>query len=300
VHSHVHYFSGFLLWLTAKAGTPQRIAHFRSVADGKGEGIWRRTRNAVLKRWIDRHATDIWGVSCASLDGSLGVDWRTDPRCRVIYSGIDCCPDTSQPNRQGVREEFRLPADATLLIHVGRMTSDKNTDRVIRIFSAFLKLVSNSYLLLVGAPREPVHGIVSKLTDELKLDGRVLVTGTRADVRRLLLAADTMVAPSLWEGLPGAVLEASSVGTPVLASDIPPMIEVAKFLPIRTLSLSQSDEVWATVCAELCADESLPARVLDAFAASPFTMLRSASVFQESYAVHREAQPAYHKPGTKS
>jgi glycosyltransferase involved in cell wall biosynthesis len=36
-----------------------------------------------------------------------------------------------------------------------------------------------------------------------------------------LRLADVMIFPSLWEGLPGAVLESLAVGTPVVASDIP-------------------------------------------------------------------------------
>ena len=290
VHSHVHYFSGFLLLLAAKAGTPQRIAHFRSTADGKGSNLWRRTRNFVLKRWIDKYATDILGVSRATLDGALGGGWQADPRCNVIYSGIDCCPGDQQPDPKGVRKEFGLPITATLLIHVGRMTAEKNHERLIGIFSAFLRRVPNSYLLLVGERKEPANSRIQKLLRDLAVNGSVITAGTRTDVRRLLLAADLMVAPSLREGLPGAVLEAVAAGTPVLASDIPPMIEVAAYLPIKTMSLLESDEAWATASVDLCEDKALRTRLLDAFSKSPFTMPLSAAAFRKMYAVNGESQ----------
>ena len=290
VHSHVHYFSGILLRLAAKAGTPQRIAHFRSTADGKGANLWRRARNFVLKRWIDKYATDILGVSRATLDGALGDRWQADPRCNVIYSGIDCCPGDLQPDPKGVRNEFGLPIAATLLIHVGRMTAEKNHERLIRIFSAFLRHVPNSYLLLVGALKEPANSRIQKLLRDFAVNGRVIAAGTRTDVRRLLLAADLMVAPSLREGLPGAVLEAVAGGTPVLASDIPEMIEVAEYLPIKTMSLLESDETWATASVELCEDKALRTRLLDAFSESPFTMPPSAAAFRKMYAVNGESQ----------
>ena len=290
VHSHVHYFSGFLLRLAARAGTPQRIAHFRSTDDGKGANLWRRTRNFVLKRWIDKYATDILGVSRATLDSALGDGWQADPRCNVIYSGIDCCPGDRQPDPKGVRNEFGLPIAATLLIHVGRMTAEKNHERLIRIFSAFLRHVPDSYLLLVGALKEPVNSRIQKLLDDFAVNDRVIVAGTRTDVRRLLLAADLMVAPSLREGLPGAVLEAVAAGTPVLASDISPMMEVAEYLPIKTMSLLESDETWATASVELCEEKTLRTRLLDAFSQSPFTMPPSAAAYRKMYAVDGESQ----------
>jgi glycosyltransferase involved in cell wall biosynthesis len=289
VHSHVHYFSGFLLRLAARAGIPQRIAHFRSTADGKGASLWRTARNFVLKHWIDKYATDILGVSCAALDGAFGRGWRADPRCKVIYNGIDCSSG-GQPDPKGVRNEFGLPIGATLLIHVGRMTAEKNHERLIRIFSAFLGHVPNSYLLLVGQLKEPTNSRIEKLLRDFEVSGRVVAAGCRGDVRRLLLAADLMVAPSLREGLPGAVLEAVAAGTPVLASDIPPMVEVAEYLPIKTMSLLESDETWATAAVELCEDKALRTRLLDAFSESPFTMPPSAAAFRKVYAANGKAQ----------
>lgn len=305
VHSHVHYFSGFLLRLAAKAGTPQRIAHFRSTADGKGSNIWRRTRNFVLKRWVKKYATDILGVSRATLDIALGDGWEADARCQVIYSGIDCCPGDTRSDPAGVRNELGLPVDAALLIHVGRMDAEKNHARLIRVFSRFLQCAPNAYLLLVGKRNEPVDSRVQSLVRALAIRGRVISTGTRTDVRRLLLAADLMLVPSLREGLPGAVLEAAAAGTCVLASDIPPMTEVAEYLPIRTMSLQASDEAWVAAALELYKNTALRRRLVDAFAVSPFTMSVSTAAFSKVYSARdfgrspRSWVPAVGSPQTQ-
>jgi glycosyltransferase involved in cell wall biosynthesis len=52
--------------------------------------------------------------------------------------------------------------------------------------------------------------------------------GNRDDVSRLLAASDVFVFPSLWEGLPGAVLEALAAGLPVAASPLPGVVEIAR------------------------------------------------------------------------
>lgn len=39
VHSHIHYSSGLILWLSALANVPIRIAHFRNTSDGKPDTL---------------------------------------------------------------------------------------------------------------------------------------------------------------------------------------------------------------------------------------------------------------------
>jgi glycosyltransferase involved in cell wall biosynthesis len=92
-----------------------------------------------------------------------------------------------------------------------------------------------------------------------------------------------MICPSTREGLPGAVLEAAAVGTPALTSDIAPMVEVSRYLPIKTMSLLDSNEAWSAACVDLCQDNALRSRLIRSFAASPFTMRASVAAFRQVY-----------------
>ena len=74
----------------------------------------------------------------------------------------------------------------------------------------------------------------------------MLGLGVRDDVPQLLKTADVLLLPSIHEGLPGVVLEACASGTPVLASDLPGVREIASRLPlVRYLPLTAADEEWA-------------------------------------------------------
>jgi glycosyltransferase involved in cell wall biosynthesis len=177
---------------------------------------------------------------------SWGPGWAADARCRVVYNGIDTAPYAAAPDREGVCREFGIPATDTLYIHVGRMDEPKNHVRLAGIFGAIVRQDPNSRLLLVGRGGNDIERRVRERLAELGAVGRVTFAGMREDVPRLLKAADVMVFPSLNEGLPGAVLEACAAGTPVLASRLDTIEEVAAHLPlVETLPLEVDDAQWA-------------------------------------------------------
>lgn len=246
IHSHVHFFSGFILALAAIAGVPKRIAHFRSTADGKGVSLWRRGRNWFLLKLLQRSATDIVGVSQAVMEMALGPAWRTDPLCQVIYSGVAVHAFQVAGDAAGVRREFGLPENATLIIHVGRLSPEKNHERLVRIFLRLVQLMPDAALLIVGKRDARIESRIAAIAPACQTAGRIVYTGVRKDIGRLLASADLMLFPSLREGLPGAVVEAAAAGIPVLASDIPGIVELACRLPnVRTISLACPDDYWA-------------------------------------------------------
>jgi glycosyltransferase involved in cell wall biosynthesis len=66
-------------------------------------------------------------------------------------------------------------------------------------------------------------GILRKRVERLiagsHLEGKVILTGWRRDIRRVLSALDVFVLTSLWEGLPVTVLEAMAAAKVVIATD---------------------------------------------------------------------------------
>jgi len=285
VHSHVHLFSGFILRLAAQEGVPVRIAHFRSMHDGQRDNLRRLVQRRLMRYWIGRYATDILAVAEGAMACAWRPDWQSDPRCRVVYSGLDLSGFPESRDPQGVREEFRLPPDCRLLIHVGRMSEAKNHPRLVAVFADLSRLDPSARLLLVGRDANEIGRRVRTQVTEAGLAGRVAFAGERDDVPRLLAAADLMLFPSVREGLPGAVLESCAVGTPVLASDLPGIQEVAARLPnVHCLALASPDSEWADAACGLLAQGG-PAKdrrhARQAFADSVFTVQRSAQTHRE-------------------
>src|SRR5687767_13455866 len=89
VHAHLHYFSGLMVRLAAREGVPRRVVHFRITSDCRADTPARRLQRFVMKRWIAKYATKILAVNEGSLSLPWDPNWRSDPRCQVLYTGID-------------------------------------------------------------------------------------------------------------------------------------------------------------------------------------------------------------------
>lgn len=279
VASHVLNYSGRILRLAAREGVPLRAAHFHTTRDGRGAGPARWIVRRWMRRWIDRYATHVVAVSRSAMGAVWGPRWQSDPRCRVIYNGLDPARFRDEADDGAVRREFGLDAQSPFYVHVGRMQPPKNHLRLLSVFAEVRRRRPAASLLLVGPADGSMERRVRRRAVELGIADRVVFCGQRDDVPRLLRAADAMIFPSRWEGLPGAVLEACAAGTPVLASDLPAVCEIAARLRcVRCLSLDANDAAWADVLEEIVAADTDVSRrqARRAFAASEFTVGRCA------------------------
>lgn len=255
VHSHVHYASGAMLALAALAGVPVRVAHFRSTHVGRSMTVRVRLQSRVMGGLIDRYATHIVGCGEGAIEAAWDAGWRRDPRCRVIYNAVDAARFELPVDRAGTRAMLRVPRGGRLFLHIGNTTEAKNHLRLLAIFARIAAMCPDARLALVGAGTNDPAGPLARAIAESNLGGHVIPLGVRDDVPRLLKAADALLLPSLYEGIPGAVLEACAAGVPVLASDLPGVREIACRLPlVRHLPLSAPDAEWAGVALALPAE----------------------------------------------
>ena len=296
VHSHLHHFSGYVLRLAAQCGVPVRVAHFRSSEDGHADTLRRRLQRRLMRRWTDRYATNILAVSEAAMRAAWRPDWQDDPRCEVIYNGLSPTAFQAAANRDGVRSEFGFSPGCLLAIHVGRLVVEKNHPRLLSIFRELLRHRPDARLLLVGWDDRGGFQRVRREVQRLRLEGQVVMAGARSDVPRLLKASDVLVFPSLWEGLPGAVLEACAAGTPVIASDLPAIREIAGHFPsVRCVSLAECDSCWAqavVAAANVARSEVFRYVIQQAFAGSRFAIDRCAQEMCRIWQGPSESDPS--------
>ena len=269
VHSHVAFVSGFMLLLTKIAGIKIRIAHFRNTTASASSSYLRRIRDKCLKGMIHLFATNILAVCDGAMLGFWGNDWRKERRCSVIYNGFEVVERYCE---SGFWSSF-IPSyqEQKVIVNVARMDVQKNHIRQCDIFNALHKRDPNTFMVFIGKENEERKAVMMKKIVEYQLQEKVFFLGLQTDVLRFLQHADVMLFPSEWEGLPGVVLEAASVGLPVVASDLPGVKEIAVQIPfIEIVKLQEGNEYWGTYLNNVLSQGCDPSEMIEAFKQSDF------------------------------
>lgn len=123
-----------------------------------------------------------------------------------------------------LRTEFGIGAAQLTLVGVGRLTPQKGYRTLIEAMPGILNNAPGARLILVG--EGPQRDELEALCREKQVAEQVTFAGQRDDVPQLLAMADLFVFPSLYEGLPGAVIEAMLAGLPIVATGIPQVREL--------------------------------------------------------------------------
>lgn len=101
---------------------------------------------------------------------------------------------------------------------IGRLTAAKNFATVIDAASR-LPAGTGWHLDIYGEGE--LRSDITAAIARHGLQEKVTLHGFQHDVYRQMAAADLLVMPSLWEGMPNVALEAMAIGLPILLSDIP-------------------------------------------------------------------------------
>lgn len=86
VHSHLNYFSGYVLRLAQQMGVLTRIAHSHVdnyIAENPTE-FSQQLYFTLMKGWINRYATHGLGFSHNALVNLFGEEWQTDSRWQIV------------------------------------------------------------------------------------------------------------------------------------------------------------------------------------------------------------------------
>jgi len=161
------------------------------------------------------------GDSDRGLGLRLGI--LDESRSRVIPNGV--LTEAFMPrreDREAARAEWGVPEDCVLVSLFGRLTEQKGQKTFIEAVSRLLGHPARFMLVGDGEDR----AMLERLAADRGLGDRVIFTGFRSDVPRLLAATDVVVLPSLWEGLPICLLEAMAAGRPVVATAVDGSVEV--------------------------------------------------------------------------
>jgi glycosyltransferase involved in cell wall biosynthesis len=173
----------------------------------------------LLFRWKLQLARRIIAVS-ESVAEYVRSNGAAPKNVRTVYNGIDI-----EEIDQLV--SLKRPKQGGLILCVGLVIPRKRCEDAIRAVSILSKEIPNIRLGIAGRIAEPAYyRELQQLINDLSMGSRVEFLGVRGDIPELMQQAEALIHCADSEGFGWVVVEAMTVGIPVVGSEIGPLKEL--------------------------------------------------------------------------
>ncbi|QDT55389.1 Putative glycosyltransferase EpsF [Caulifigura coniformis] len=233
VHTHNTYphFYGTMAAVSARVPVIVNSQHGR----GCGNGWKDHLQFAIANHFADR----IVGVSEDATQLCRQQNPAAASRMIRLWNGIDVG-----------RFRFAGPAGGCTAISVGRLSSEKDFATLLRATAIVKSRVPEYRLKMVGDGAE--RAALESLCTELDITDVVTFLGERHDVPALLTEAGFYVASSRTEGISLTILEAMSVGLPVVTTAVGGSPEIVEEGVTGHLAPAQNPQALADAMIRMC------------------------------------------------
>ncbi|KVE35297.1 glycosyltransferase family 4 protein [Burkholderia sp. TSV86] len=198
-----------------------RLARVPSVAVTTGLGyVFIQPSRAAqiakrLYRFAFRFPREVWFLNRDDLDTFERERLLAHPeRARLLHGeGVDLDQFALTP----------LPArDTFTFVLIGRLLWDKGVREYVDAARALRTRYAHARFALLGPVGVDNPSAISQAdVDAWTRDGMIDYLGETHDVRPYIARADCVVLPSYREGVPRTLMEASAMGRPIVATDVP-------------------------------------------------------------------------------
>ena len=168
-------------------------------------GLSPKTVGYLLAGFRAKH---IFWVSQSSFDG-YAFHKLFARKSSVLYNVID----TDEIHTKLSQDSNSYDYD---LIYVGRLTYQKNPQRLLRLCARLKESKPDLKVAIVGTGE--LEEELKALSQELNLEDTVRFLGFQPNPIKMVACSKAMILTSRWEGTPMCALEAMALGTPVVST----------------------------------------------------------------------------------
>lgn len=253
IHGHMRSTASLYFWEAKKAGLIT-IAHSHNTSSGKGFSAFVKN---ILQYPLRFQADYLFACSKWAGVWLYGKRACEGKKFHLLLNGIE--PEAFRFDafrREEKRKELAVLTGvqetapkglqqtdrALVFLHIGRMEPQKNHAFLLRIMKEIINRCPGAQLWLCGVG--PLEDELKEQTHTLGIETQVRFLGMQTDIPSLMYAADGVIFPSLFEGLPVTLVEAQAAGLPVLMADTITREVILTDL-VKTMPLSETPEAWA-------------------------------------------------------
>lgn len=255
LHCHLVASNIFAKPAGALCGVPVIINHDHTNDDYRANDRVRLALDALSNRL----ATHLIAVSDSCRKFLIERERVPAEKITLVQNAIDLARFSRASGSRGeARRMLGLPDDVSVVAGVGRLNPQKNFTLFIRIAAEVSRHHPETVFLIAGDG--PEDGLLRRCAKEAGLGERMVFCGYVADTRSVYLAADVLLMPSLFEGLPMTLLEAMSMEVPVVASALDGIAEVVEDGLDGFLAQPGATKIFAEKICSLLGDPEMAAR----------------------------------------
>jgi glycosyltransferase involved in cell wall biosynthesis len=158
--------------------------------------------------------------------GKFGIGEKYIERLNVIYNGIDTAEYKADSRTKGrFKMRFSIPENTKVISFVGRLREEKNPLLFVEIAKNIMAKSSDELKFVIAGDGPDFDKVNNKIKN-YGLENRIILTGAINYVTDLLNDTYILLVVSKTEGIPLVILEAMSMGVPVISTDIGAISEV--------------------------------------------------------------------------
>ena len=169
---------------------------------------------------------------------------RINPeRVITILNAVDLEKLKITKDKIFIKKELGIPENSKVIGSVGHLIVLKGYKYLIESSVEIIKKFPDVRFIMVGDGNQ--RESLLNLAKELEVSKNFIFPGERYDIGNILQIFDIFVHPSLSEGLPRSIMEASGFGIPVVATDVGGIPEVVKDKETGILVPSKNSQALA-------------------------------------------------------